>query len=252
MSEQNETPNINYFNELNSINVKEKVEIKEIGSTKLKYLSWAWAWQEVKNKHPDASYEIVRYENNLPYILDEKTGYLVTTRLTINNVTHEMWLPVMDGANKAMKTEEYYYKVKDWDRSRREGKNVFKDKLVEAATMFDINKTIMRCLVKNIAMHGLGLYIYAGEDLPSEPEEIKQPVYRPLNPAEIATIQKMIDKVSEIDPDFSIVTMCEALKVKSLAEIKHNRFNNIVSRLTEKLTPEEPKEEPKTEEASNE
>ena len=80
----------------------------------------------------------------------------------------------------------------------------------------------------------------------------KAPVDRPLNPAEIATIQKIIDKVSEIDPDFSIITMCEALKVKSLAEIKHNRFNNIVSRLTEKLTPEEPKEETKTEEASNE
>ena len=79
----------------------------------------------------------------------------------------------------------------------------------------------------------------------------KVPVDRPLNPAEIATIQKMIDKVSEIDPDFNIAIMCEALKVKSLAEIKHNRFNNIVSRLTEKLTPEEPKEEPKTEEASN-
>jgi len=76
----------------------------------------------------------------------------------------------------------------------------------------------------------------------------KVPVDRPLNPAEIATLQKIIDKVSEIDPDFSIITMCEALKVKSLAEIKHNRFNNIVSRLTEKLTPEEPK----TEEASNE
>lgn len=252
MSEQNETPNINYFNELNSINVKEKVEVKKAGYTTLKYLSWAWAWQEVKNKYPDVSYEIVRYENNLPYILDEKTGYLVTTRLTINNITHEMWLPVMDGANKAMKDKEYSYTVKDWEKSKRENKDIFKEKTVEAATMFDINKTIMRCLVKNIAMHGLGLYIYAGEDLPSEPEEIKQPVYRPLNPAEIATIQKMIDKVSEIDPDFSIVTMCEALKVKSLAEIKHNRFNNIVSRLTEKLTPEEPKEEPKTEGASNE
>ena len=76
----------------------------------------------------------------------------------------------------------------------------------------------------------------------------KAPVDRPLNPAEIATIQKMIDKVSEVDPDFSIAIMCEALKVKSLAEIKHNRFNNIISRLTEKLTAEEPK----TEEASNE
>jgi hypothetical protein len=239
MSEQNETPNINYFNELNSINVAEKIEVKKTGYTTLKYLSWAWAWQEVKNKYPDVSYEIVRYENNLPYILDEKTGYLVTTRLTINNITHEMWLPVMDGANKAMRDKPYKYETKNGEKT------------CEAATMFDINKTIMRCLVKNIAMHGLGLYIYAGEDLPSEPEEIKQPVYRPLNPAEIATIQKMIDKVSEIDPDFSIVTMCEALKVKSLAEIKHNRFNNIISRLTEKLTPEEPKEEPKTEEASN-
>jgi len=79
----------------------------------------------------------------------------------------------------------------------------------------------------------------------------KAPVDRPLNPAEIATIQKIIDKVSDVDPNFSIVTMCEALKVKSLAEIKHNRFNNIVSRLTEKLTPEEPKKEPKTEGASN-
>jgi len=76
----------------------------------------------------------------------------------------------------------------------------------------------------------------------------KAPVDRPLNPAEIATLQKIIDKVSEVDPDFSIITMCEALKIKSLAEIKHSRFNNIVSRLTEKLTPEEPK----TEEASNE
>ena len=76
----------------------------------------------------------------------------------------------------------------------------------------------------------------------------KVPVDRPLNPAEIATIQKMIDKVSEIDPDFNIAIMCEALKVKSLAEIKHNRFNNLISRLTEKLTAEEPK----TEGASNE
>ncbi len=80
----------------------------------------------------------------------------------------------------------------------------------------------------------------------------KAPIDRPLNPAEIATLQKIIDKVSEVDPNFSIVTMCEALKVKSLAEIKHNRFNNLISRLTEMLTPKEPKEEPKTEEASNE
>jgi len=76
-----------------------------------------------------------------------------------------MWLPVMDGANKAMKATAYTYTTK------------YGEKNVEAATMFDINKTIMRCLTKNLAMFGLGLYIYAGEDLPevdnsSEVEEL--------------------------------------------------------------------------------
>ena len=73
-------------------------------------------------------------------------------------------MPVMDGANKAMKAEKYSYQVKG-----RNGQPY--DKWVEAATMFDINKTIMRCLVKNLAMFGLGLYIYAGEDLPTTDDD---------------------------------------------------------------------------------
>ena len=71
----------------------------------------------------------------------------------------------MDGANKAMRLEPYTYQV--WDKY----KNNYIEKKVDAATMFDINKTIMRCLVKNLAMFGLGLYIYAGEDLPEETSE---------------------------------------------------------------------------------
>jgi hypothetical protein len=70
----------------------------------------------------------------------------------------------MDGANKAMKQESYSYKTK------------YGEKWVEAASMFDVNKTIMRCLVKNLAMFGLGLYIYAGEDLP---ENEDAPVDKP-------------------------------------------------------------------------
>lgn len=98
-------------------------------------------------------------ENKLPYVYDENTGYMVFTNVTINNLTHTMWLPVMDSANKAMKSERYTYDTK------------YKKGIpVEAATMFDVNKTIMRCLVKNLAMFGLGLYIYAGEDLPEETE----------------------------------------------------------------------------------
>jgi hypothetical protein len=76
-----------------------------------------------------------------------------------------MWLPVMDGANKAMKRTPYTYKV--WNRQTKQ----WTEKTVAAATMFDINKTIMRCLVKNLAMFGLGLYIYAGEDLPEGESE---------------------------------------------------------------------------------
>ncbi|MBR5202900.1 MAG: DUF1071 domain-containing protein [Clostridia bacterium] len=155
-----------HFEKLNSINVNNHTEEKN----GLTYLSWAWAWAEVKKQYPDAQYKILRFENNLPYIFDEKTGYMVFTQMTIEGTTHEMWLPVMDGANNAMLDRVYTYQVKkyEWNEAKRrkEWRGEYEEKTVEPATMFDINKTIMRCLVKNIAMFGLGLYIYAGEDLP--------------------------------------------------------------------------------------
>jgi len=151
------------FNTLNAINVNDKTE-KKSGLT---YLSWAWAWAEVKKAYPDASFLIDHYDGK-PYLFDENLGYIISTKVTILGETLPMHLPVMDGANKAMKSYAYTYMVKDWNQSKQQGKNVFKDKTCEAATMFDINKTIMRCLVKNLAMFGLGLYIYAGEDLPEE------------------------------------------------------------------------------------
>ena len=144
------------FENLNNANVNGHTEEKN----GLTYLSWAWAWAEVKKAYPDANYAIEKF-NGLPYVYDENTGYMVYTTVTIEGITHEMWLPVMDGANKAMKAKPYEYQT-------RYGK-----KTCEAATMFDVNKAIMRCLVKNLAMFGLGLYIYAGEDLP----ESEQPVY---------------------------------------------------------------------------
>jgi hypothetical protein len=91
---------------------------------------------------------------NKPYFYDETLGYMVMTSVTIQEQTLEMWLPVMDGANQAMKSEAYEYSTR------------YGVKTVDAATMFDINKTLMRCLTKNLAMFGLGLYIFAGEDLP--------------------------------------------------------------------------------------
>lgn len=135
---------------LQHLNVSDKVEKKQ----NLSYLSWTYAWDAVLKNCPNATYNVVKQENGLPYVYDPNTGYMVFTNVTIEGLTHEMWLFVMDGANKAMKKDAYTYKTK------------YAEKTCEAASMFDINKTIMRCLVKNLAMFGLGLYIYAGEDLP--------------------------------------------------------------------------------------
>ena len=143
------------FDRLSAINVNEHVEKKD----NLTYLSWAWAWSVTKKECPDASYKI------LPTEYDDDLGFMCHSEVTIEGQTLEMWLPVMDGKNKSMKKKPYSYPTK------------YGDKQVDAATTFDINKTMMRCLVKNLAMFGLGIYIYAGEDLPDTQvvEEIKPP-----------------------------------------------------------------------------
>ena len=156
------------FEELNKISVNDHTENKN----GLTYLSWTWAWSEIKKHCPNASYEILKFENNLPYVYDENTGYMVFTKVMIDEQIYEMWLPVMDGNNKAMLNHSYTYKVKEYVDGKFTGQ--YKEKSVEPATMFDINKTIMRCLVKNIAMFGLGIYIYAGEDLPEGYEISKE------------------------------------------------------------------------------
>ena len=93
------------------------------------------------------------------------------TKVTAEGESHVMWLPVMDGANKAQQIDSYTYETR------------YGQKTCEGATMFDINKTIMRCLVKNLAMFGLGINIYAGEDLPaSETPEAKKPAPKATTP----------------------------------------------------------------------
>lgn len=143
------------FERLSAINVNDKVEKKTTGKTELTYLSWAWAWSAFKRECPDATYKI------LPTDYDEQTGFMCHTEVTAEGQTLEMWLPVMDGSNKSMKKYSYEYETR------------FGVKTVEAATTFDINKTLMRCLVKNLAMFGLGIYIFAGEDLPEGESEAK-------------------------------------------------------------------------------
>lgn len=131
----------NYFKMLNSINVNEHTEIKDTGRVKLTYLSWAWAWAEVKKLFPDATYAIYENANGMFYHTDGKTCW-VKTGVTINNIEHIEYLPVMDNRNASIP--------------------------LERVTSFDVNKAIQRSLTKAAARHGLGLYIYAGEDLPED------------------------------------------------------------------------------------
>lgn len=195
------------FEEVYKINVNEHTEKKN----NLTYLSWAWAWAEFKKAYPDAEYEIKRFENGLPYVYDENTGYMVFTSVTAGDLTYEMWLPVMDGANKAMKKDPYTYTTK------------YGEKTVESATMFDVNKTIMRCLVKNLAMFGLGLYIYAGEDLPENNEnEIKATITEVIEKSikeEIKKAKISNEAVIETLKKFNITKLCE-LKTNDLMEFR--------------------------------
>lgn len=147
------------FETLNAIDCSAHTEKKN----NLTYLSWCWAIAEVQKRYPDMTYEVKKWDDK-PYLYDAALGYMVETCVTIQGESKSMWLPVMDSANKAQKAEDYII-----TKRTRDGKTC--DQTVLAATMFDINTAIMRCLVKNLAMFGLGLYIYAGEDLP---EEIKE------------------------------------------------------------------------------
>jgi len=122
----------NYFTELNSVNVSDHVEKKG----QFSYLSWAYAVAELKKRHPTATWEVRRFDG-LPYQKTE-IGFFVEVAVTVDGITHSQIHPVLNSRNQPLSDP----------------------------SVFDINTSIQRALVKAIALHGLGLYIYAGEDLP--------------------------------------------------------------------------------------
>lgn len=131
------------FKTLSSLNVNEHTAKKG----RLTYLSWANAWGELMKLYPDSSFRVFENEKGFPYFADE-TGVMTKVSVTVEGIERICWLPVMDNRNNAKK--------------------------IAQTTMRDINDTIMRCLAKAIALHGLGLYIYKGEDLPDNVTELKQ------------------------------------------------------------------------------
>ena len=138
----------NYFAVLNAINVNDKTE-KKNGLT---YLSWAWAWGEIKKRYPDANYTIYENADGMNYHTDGRTCW-VKTGVTVAGIEHIEYLPVMDHRNKSIPAN--------------------------AVTSFDVNKAIQRSLTKACARHGLGLYIYAGEDLPEGDDAQPEPAQNP-------------------------------------------------------------------------
>ena len=152
----------------------------------------------------------------------EEMRYMVYTSVTIEGITHEMWLPVMDGNNKAMKAQPYTYTTR------------YGEKTVEAATMFDINKTIMRCLVKNLAMFGLGLYIYAGEDLPIT--EDNQKTVKADNEVEYAKARTRILKYvnSRNNVEACEKWICDKYKVNKSAELTYEQSLDFIKTMESK------------------
>jgi hypothetical protein len=150
----------NYFAVLNAVDVRDHQE-KKNGLT---YLSWAWAWAEIKKLHPDANYTIYEDANGCFYHNDGNTCW-VKTGVTVNGIEHIEYLPVMDHRNKSIP--------------------------LKSVTSFDVNKTIQRSLTKACARHGLGLYIYAGEDLPEDAEPVQKPAQKPQKkPENIEPMQR--------------------------------------------------------------
>ena len=135
---------MNYFEKLNNINVNDKTEDR----SGLTYLSWAWAWGELKKQYPLSYYTIYENAEGLLYHTDGKTCWVKTGVTVVDGewkLEHIEYLPVMDYRNKSIP--------------------------VDNVTSFDVNKAIQRSLTKAVARHGLGLYIYAGEDLPEAEKE---------------------------------------------------------------------------------
>ena len=183
------------FETLSSLDLSHLIEKRE----NLAYLSWSNCFSILKQIYPLATYRVIKNpENGLPYFTD-RIGIFVYTEVEIEGVTTECFLPVMDNKNKAMRLEPYTYQV--WDNYKKN----YVEKNVNAATSFDVNRTIWRALVKNVALAtGIGLSLYTGEDVPSigddtnssAPQQTVRPVQQPVDP--LAGIKAAINSANDV------------------------------------------------------
>ena len=184
------------FETLFEINVNKRIEKKN----GLSYLSWPYAWAEVKKLYPNATYTVYETESGCIYFTDGKTCW-VKTGVTIDDLEHIEYLPVMDYRNRSI--------------------------LLENVTSFDVNKSIQRSLTKALARHGLGLYIYAGEDLPEiETERITQ--------KDAVILKNMVNKMESEGAVYNMVL--KRYEVKNFKELSLKQYQDILSGLNEMIS----------------
>ena len=191
-----------YFVELNNINVSDKTE-KKNGLT---YLSWSMAWQELKKHFPDSTYTVYENAHGWNYHTDGRTGW-VKTGVMVNGIEHIEYLPIMDFKNKSIPLEKI--------------------------TSYDVNKAIQRSLTKAVARHGLGLYIYAGEDLPEEEQKEQQEKKEQEAKAEEAELRsKVIAYFNRHGLDQEKLNkIAQTYKIKDVKEMTAAHCKNYIARL---------------------
>lgn len=197
----------NYFARLNAINVSEHIEKK--GG--FNYLSWPFAVAQLRLADATAVWEVRRFDG-LPYLATD-TGVFVEVAVTVQGVTLSQIHPVLDGRNRP----------------------------ILAPTSFDINTSIQRCLVKAIALHGLGLYIYAGEDLPTEaandgavqtkPTELPTPPQRSFNAQTISPAQQTNIQRLALEVGTDVERVIAHFGVSSLKDIRVADYLRVVRSL---------------------
>ncbi|OUA99242.1 MULTISPECIES: Sak single strand annealing protein [Bacillus cereus group] len=178
----------NYFTTLSQIDCTEHVEKKG----KFSYLSWAWAVKRLREVDPTATWNVKRFDG-VPYLKTD-CGFFVEVEVTVQGFPLSQIHPILNNQNKP----------------------------IAEPNSFDINTSIQRCLVKAIALHGLGLYIYAGEDLPEVPE-------KPISPQQIGAIKVNIKKLAtlrKVDED----TIKAHLSISDIKELTYTQAENILKK----------------------
>ena len=186
----------NYFLTLNGIDVSGHIEKKN----NLSYLSWAWAWRELKKIYPDATYTIYENAEGWNYHTDGRTAW-VKTGVTVEGIEHIEYLPVMDYKNKSIP--------------------------LESITSFDVNKAIQRSLTKAVARHGLGLYIYAGEDLPEAEQKMNEELKKKITKRDVDIMTKTLT-------DNQKEWVLKTYKVANLADLTNEQYGVIMRTIAER------------------